>query len=170
MKTSVAFACGIPENKRDLNKFISSSLEQKEEFRQDYGLQKIFSTELNENIGVAGLIRYPYKFNEFSNITSEVVIFLKSQYQGKKFGFLVDGMLSIKAEKLNTILIAYIWEGNKPSIYLAENYGCVFVGQIIRFYNEKFINVNVYSKFPESLKECKHNFDIKKFLSLEKIS
>lgn len=168
MKTSTTFACGVPENTYDLNRLINSFIEKEKEFEEQYGLQKVFSSYLNENVGVAGLIRCPNQLKEYSNVIVEVAIFLKSKFIGKNIGFIVDGMLSKKGEELNNIMIASIWEGNKSSIRLTEKYGGIFVGKAKKIYRERTVNTNMYIKTPKNMQDISQNIDIESLLISKK--
>ena len=57
MKTSTFFACGIPENERDLHLAMISVIENDKKFQKDYGMQKAFYKKTNQCIGVCGFIR-----------------------------------------------------------------------------------------------------------------
>ena len=78
MKTSTFFACGVPETERDLHLAMISAIESEKEFQKNYGLQKVWDTQLNEYIGVTGSVRRE-KYNNLNYIT-EGLIFLKSKY------------------------------------------------------------------------------------------
>jgi hypothetical protein len=170
MKTSTTFACGIPENTYDLNRLLNAFVEKEKKFQKNYGLHKVFSPSLNENVGVAGLIRCPNQLKEYSNVIVEVAIFLKSKFIGKNIGFIVDGMLSKKGEGLNSIMIASIWEGNKSSIRLTEKYGGIFVGQTKKTYQERTVNANMYIKTPEGMPDVSKNINIENLLISKKIT
>ncbi len=113
MKTSTAFACGIPLNDDDLHSFMSLIIEQEEEFRRDYGIQKIFSNALNDYVGLGGLIRNK------DNVV-EVGTLLKAKYLKNGIGTLVTTKIDEHFEEIGNILIAGIWEENTPSIKLVK--------------------------------------------------
>ena len=170
MKTATAFACTVPENDRDLHIFINSFLEKDPEFQLEYGLKKIFSTELEEYIGAIGLIRCNKKIDGYENIVAEGARFLKSQYIGKGIGLILDGITEEKLERLNIIAVCTTWEGHTSSNHLLQKYGMKFAGQTIKIYKKLAVNINLYIKFPKSIKNYNHNIDVASFLISKKIT
>jgi RimJ/RimL family protein N-acetyltransferase len=144
MKTSTVFACQIPANDYDLHLLMSLIIEQEESFKQNYGMQKVYSKTLNDYVGIGGLIR-----NE-NNIVEGGVL-LKSKYISSGIGFWVEKkLLNYMNSKQNITAIAGIWEENTPSIRLAEKHGMQFIKKIYKTYNNKTIAVNLYVEFINS--------------------
>ena len=144
MKTSTTFACGIPETEKEFNLLIYSLLEHDKNFQKDYGLQKIFNPKLNEYIGVIGLIRRE-KFNDLSYIV-EGVIFLKSNYLNSGSGYWALELLFSNLEELKGIMVASVWEHNRPSIRLIKANGMNFVKKASKAYKGRTIGLELYVK------------------------
>ena len=139
MKTSTAFGGELARNDYDLHSLMNLLLEKEDEFKRDYGLQKVFNTDLNAYIGVAGLIR-------FQNNVSEYAIFLKPEFSGLGLGNLVLKELFKKADERNENVICSIYKENFPSIKIAEKNGMVFTGQMQKNYKNKIIDINLYAR------------------------
>ena len=122
---------------------MNALLEKDENFKKDYGLQKIWHKTLNEYVGVMGLIR------NATNIV-EGGIFLKSQYIGSGIGFWAEKCLFDNLERVNGVMVASAWEENKVAIKLMLKNGMNFVNQIQKSYNNNSILVNVYIKFAKN--------------------
>jgi hypothetical protein len=169
MKTSTFFACGIPETEKDLHLAMISATEGEKEFRKDYGLQKVWHTDLQEYIGVAGPVRRE-KYNE-SNYITEGLIFLKSRYLGSGIGFWVEKFVFKIFGKPNDIIIASAWAGNVPAIRLMKKNGMKFTGKDFKSYNGKKIEIELYFKIHSSISE--DNIipfsNIKQFLTFDKV-
>jgi hypothetical protein len=170
MKTSTAFACQIAENDHDLHLFLNSLIEKDHEFKKDYGLQKVFSTELQDYIGLAGAIRSINKIPTLNNIPVEIVRYLKKIYIGNGYGNAIDTILSIEAEKKENVLLGTIFENHHASNHLAIKYGMIFKEKITKVYKHHKSNVNAYIRYPASLKNFNASFDIKKLLAMVEIS
>lgn len=161
MKTSTVFACGIPLNDYDLHFAMSLIIEQEDEFRQNYGMQKIYSKTLNDYVGIGGLIR-----NE--NNILEGGVLLKAKYLGSGIGFWVEKKVYNNIRSMENItLIAGIWDQNTVAIKLVKKNGMQFVKKIDRSYNNKTIIVDLYVDFINS--------DLKlmpddKYFTVEKLS
>jgi predicted PhzF superfamily epimerase YddE/YHI9 len=169
MKTSTAFAGGIPKTEKELHLLMSSLLETNKNYKEYYGLQKIFSGELDKFIGVGGLIRTKKRIYNYKNIVVEGARFLKSEYIGKGFGLILDGILAKRIEALDVILVGSVWESHVSSNHLLIKYGMQFVKKFTKTYENKVININTYIKFPSSLKTSKVS-DIENFLISKKIT
>ena len=130
MKTSTTFACNTPQTEHDLHLLIQSFLETNEKYKKDYGLQKVFSKELNDYIGIVGIIRCDKKIKGYKNIVVEGVRFLKSKYIGKGIGALLDLHTARQQERLNIILVATTWEGHISSNHLLQKYGMIPTGKV----------------------------------------
>lgn len=170
MKTSTFFACDIPETERDLHLAMISATESDKEFQKDYGLQKVWHSDLKEYIGVSGLVRRE-KYND-SNYIVEGVIFLKSKYLISGFGFWTLKNLFNNMEKLNATMVASVWEENIPSINLIKKNDMKFIRHDFKSYKGKEIKVELYLKLPRN-NIMQNNVipfpNIKQFLALEKI-
>jgi RimJ/RimL family protein N-acetyltransferase len=170
MKTSTLFACDVPKTERDLHIAMIFLLEVKKKFKKDYGLKKVWHSDLKEYIGVSGLIRRE-KYNNCDYVV-EGVIFLQSKYIGSGFGFWILKNLFNNFEKLNAIMVASVWENNLPSINLIKKNGMKFAGCELKSYKGKEIKIELYFKLPINLLEQGSVIpfpNIKQFLTFAKI-
>jgi RimJ/RimL family protein N-acetyltransferase len=170
MKTTTAFAGSLASNDKDLHLLFHTYLENQKEFQKDYGLHKIFHKKFNEYVGVMGLIRCHQKIEGYENEVVEGVIFLKSKYIGSGLGFWAEQVLFENIEKLNTIMIASVWEENIASIKLMKKNGMEFIGQIIKIYKGRAINVDLYIKFPAGVSASSKVLHIEKLFVVKKLS
>jgi predicted PhzF superfamily epimerase YddE/YHI9/RimJ/RimL family protein N-acetyltransferase len=170
MKTSTFFAGGLADNDYDLHKVMNSLIEKEEQFKKDYGLQKVYNTELNEYIGVTGLIRCEKKFSNYSNNIVEVGTLLTSSFIGKGFGLAIDLILAKKVEDLNVIVMASIWEENITSIKLAQKVGMIFLEKSSKIYNRKKVIIDIYVKFPKSINNTEKLVNIENFLITKQVA
>jgi GNAT superfamily N-acetyltransferase len=168
MKTSTFFACGVPENERDLHMAMISGIETEKEYSKDYGLVKALYEKTGECIAVGGLIRRKeYAENKF---IVEGVIFLKPEYIGSGIGFWLEKIYFEKAENLGAIFVVSIWEKNTASIKLVEKNNMVYKGSFFKTYNKNVVKVNMYIKFPSNIIIPDEFLNIEQFFTCSKIS
>jgi len=161
MKTSTAFACGVPLNDYDLHFFMNLIIEQEEEFKKDYGIQKIYSNTLNDYVGVGGLIRNK------DNVV-EIGVLLKRKYLGIGIGFFVTHKIMQNFEEIGSILIAGIWEENTPSLKLVKKNNMTFVNKTTKSYGSNEIIVETYIKFSSKM-NLTSTINIEDYLTIKKI-
>lgn len=149
MKTSTAFACGIPANDYDLHNLMNSLI----------GIKKVFSIEFNDFIGVAGLFQIKQNIVEYG-------IFLKPKYMRYGFGRNILKIL-LETEK-KSVIVCSIWQKNLSSIKIAEINGMIFYKTINKQYKDKVVDINVYIKKPIHFQEIE--FDISDVLLTKKLS
>jgi RimJ/RimL family protein N-acetyltransferase len=162
MKTSTLFACQTPQNDIDLHTVMESLLEKDQNLRRIYGLQKIKSLELNQYVGVCGLVRTKGRIEGCNSQIVEMAIFMRPEFMNSNYGTSSILYFNKKVDELKTVLIASVWEENTASIKLAAKLGMIPLKKIQKSCYDKTINIFTYIKFP--------NFDIEELLSTKKVS
>jgi RimJ/RimL family protein N-acetyltransferase len=162
MKTSTLFACQTPQTELDLHTAMESLLEKNQNLRAIYGLQKVKSLELDQYVGVCGLVRTKGRIEGCNSQIVEIAIFMKPEFMNSNYGTSSILYFNKRVDELKTFLIASVWEKNVASIKLADKLGMIRLKKLQKTHYDRTINIFTYIKLP--------NFDIEELLSTKKVS